>query len=216
VLGEISAHTKVPIFLSEALENERVSVVLEAVPLEEGLKRLLAAYDAFYLFSAAEKSSASIASIWVYPRGEGRELEPVPPTLWASTKELEAQLDNESPGVRSETYEALIERLGERGLATVLRGLVDQDEGVRLATLSTALNTGIEIPASDLHAVILGTQLQYVRVLALEALAGRPEAEAIAESVKDDPDEVIRNHARLMLEALRTRDRSKFEGRSWK
>jgi hypothetical protein len=206
VLNEISVQAKFAIVLADALERERVSVVLRDVPLEEGLKRLLAAYDAFYLYSAPDnKSPGLINAIWVYPRGEGRALEPVPPTLWASTKELEQQLDDPDPNVRSNTYEALIERRGDRALATVLRGLVDIDESVRLMTLTTALNTGIEIPASDLHAVVLSDQSQHVRMLALEALEGKSEAEAIAESVKDDSDELIRNQARLMLEALKTR-----------
>ena len=59
-----------------------------------------------------EKLPASIKGIWVYPKGEGLELEPVPPSLWASTKELEAQLEDPDPGVRNDTFETLIERQG--------------------------------------------------------------------------------------------------------
>jgi hypothetical protein len=206
VLSDISVQAKLPIFLSESLENERVSLRLEAVGLEEGLKRLLAAYDAFYLFGPSEsekaKPSTSIKRVWVYPKGWGLELEPVPPTLWASTRELEAQLEDPDPGVRSDTYEALIERLGARGLPIVLRGLVDGDGGVRLGTLTAALDGGVDIPSADLHALVLSDSLQWIRLLALEAVETRPEAMSIAESVKDDQDEVIRNTARLLLERL--------------
>jgi hypothetical protein len=208
LLNDISVQAKLPIVLSESLEDERVSLRLEAVPLEEGLRRLLAPYDAFYLFSPSEgdKGKPSIKGVWVYPKGEGLELEPVPPTLWASTKELEAQLEDPDPGVRNETYAALIERQGARGLPIVLRGLIDNDDGVRLGTLANALDAGVAIPAADLQALILHDPLQSVRLLALEAIEQRPEAKAILESIQDDPDEVIRTTARLLLETLRHRN----------
>jgi HEAT repeat protein len=214
ILDDISVQAKFPIVLAESLEEERVSLQLGGVSLEEGLKRLLAAYDAFYLFSPSEKEklSPSIRGIWVYPKGEGLELQPVAPALWASTKELEAQLDDPDPGVRSHTFEALIERQGARGLPIVLRGLADSDDAVRLTTLATALNVGVEIPAADLHALVLSDPLQGIRLRALEAIETRPEASAIAESVKDDPDEVIRNTAALLLKRLQDRNTKKPPG----
>ena len=213
VLNDISVHAKLPIVVADALEHEVVSVQLRDVPIDEGLKRLLAKYDAFYLFSASEtetgKPSTSIKGVWVYPKGEGLDLEPVPPTLWASTEELEAQLDDPDPGVRNDTYEALIERQGARGLPIVLRGLGDRDDGVRLGTLTNALDAGVAIPAADLQALILNDPLQSVRLLALEAIEKRPEAKAIAESILDDADEVMRNTARLLLESLHARTEKK-------
>ena len=200
VLGLISSRTRIPIVVSDSLTDARVSIALRAVPLEDGLRRLLSAYDAFYLFSANDGNApASIQTIWVFARGEGHDLEPVPPTVWGDTKDLEARLDDSDPGVRSETIETLIERLGERGLPIVQRGLVDPDEGVRLATLSAAGNAGIEIPTSDLHTVVLTDQSPSVRAAALEELAGRPEAEAIARTLRDDVDPEIRNRARQIL-----------------
>jgi hypothetical protein len=213
VLNDISVQAKLPIVLSESLQNERVSLHLSAVSLEEGLKRLLVAYDAFYLFSPSErekeKPSASIKGIWVYPKGEGLELEPVPPSLWASTKELETQLEDPDPGVRCDTFEALIERLGARSLPTVLRGLVDSDDGVRLTTLTAALDADVEIPATELHALVLSDSLQSIRLLALEAIETRPEAIAIAQSVQDDADEVVRNTAKLLIKRVQGRNATK-------
>ena len=200
VLGLISSRTRIPIVVSDSLTDARVSIALRAVPLEDGLRRLLSAYDAFYLFSAPDGNApASIQTIWVFARGEGHDLEPVPPTVWGDTKDLEARLDDSDPGVRSEAIEALIERLGERGLPTVQRGLLDPDEGVRLATLSAAGNAGIQVPASDLHTVVLTDQSPSVRAAALEELAGRPEAEGIARTLRDDADPEIRNRARQIL-----------------
>jgi hypothetical protein len=216
VLDDISVQAKLPIVLAESLEEERVSLQLGGASLEEGLKRLLAPYDAFYLFSPSEKEketlSPSIKGIWIYPKGEGLELQPVPPGLWASSKELEAQLDDPDPGVRSLTFEALIERHGARGLPFVLRGLVDSDDSVRLTTLTAALNVGVEIPTTDLQALVVSDPLQGIRLRALEAIETRPEASAIAESVKNDPDEVIRNTAALLLKHLQDQNTKKPPG----
>ena len=44
--------------------------------------------------------------------------------------------------------------------------------------------------------------MQWIRLLALEAVETRPEAMSIAESVKNDQDEAIRHAARLLLERL--------------
>ena len=202
VLNHISTHQRIPIVVADTVEDDHVTIELRGLPLDEGLKRLLAPYDAFYSYSAEGKRPGVIRAVWVYSRGEGRDLEPVPPEMWASTKELEAQLDDADPGVRFETIEALIERQGERSLDVVLRGLADSDDGVRLGTLTAALHAGVDVSSTDLHSLVLGDSFQAIRLLALEAIEARPEAMSIAESVKDDPDEVVRNTARLLLERL--------------
>jgi proline iminopeptidase len=202
VLNEISTRTRVPIVVADSLDSEPVSIELREVRLDDAMKRLLSPYDAFYLFSGADKARAAITSIWVYPRGQGHELEPVPPSTWASTKELEAQLESPDPSVRAETYEALIERLGDRGLATISRAFIDPDEGVRLGALQAALGADLEIPAWELQGLVLSDPSQAVRLTAIMAIEDRPEAGAIAASVKDHPDEVIRNHANFILDML--------------
>jgi hypothetical protein len=207
VLEEISAHARIPIVVSDLLDNEVVAMSVRGAPLEDGLNRLLARYDVFYLYSGSgAMSPGALAGVWVYRRGEGRTLEPVPPALWASTKELEAQLDDPDPAIRTDTYEALVERHGNRALATVLRGLNDADEGVRLMTISAATREGVEIPTPDLQAVLLSDRSYAVRRLALEALEGRAEAEAVAEHLSRDPDEHIRQEATLMLARLKSRE----------
>jgi hypothetical protein len=204
VLNEISALADLPIVVADTLVNDPVSFKLRDVPLAEGLTRLLAEYDAFYLFSASDRSPGSIKAVWVYARGEGRDLQPVPSALWGSTKELEARLDDPDPDVRSDMYEKLIERQSDRALPTVLKGLADPDERVRARTLSSAIDEDVEIPVLDLQAIILGAhQSQSMRVLALQAIQTRPEAEAIVTSVVNDPDEVVRSVAREILARLR-------------
>lgn len=208
VLDDVASQAKFPVVLAGALEKERVSLRLRAVPLEEGLRLLLATYDVFYLFSPGdtERRSRAIKGVWVYPMGEGLHLQPLAPTEWASTHELERQLEDPDAAVRSDTFEALIARHGARSLPLVMRGLADGDDGVRLTTLAAALDAGVEISAPDLHALVLNDRLQSIRLRALEEVETRPEARAIAESVVDDPDPVVGHTARLLLERLQPQE----------
>jgi HEAT repeat protein len=207
VLAEISVQTRTPILLSDALEDARVSAIVRDLPLEQALKRLLAEYDTFYLVGSRDNKPQSIRAIWIYPKGEGDGLEPVPPSVWSSTNELKGQVDDPDAGVRSEVIETLIERLGDKGLPIVMKGLADSDEIVRLATLAAAADHDIDIPSADLHSLVLTDQSACVRIAALRALEGRPEARAIASSLKDDADEAVRNEARYMLGELQVERR---------
>jgi hypothetical protein len=202
LLTEISVQTRIPILLAEALEPERVSATVRNLAFDDLMKRLLDQYDAFYLFGPRDKKPSSIRAIWVYPKGEGDTLEPVPPTVWASTKDLKAQVDDPEVSVRMDAIETLIERLGTQALPMVLRGLADGDEIVRLGTVLAAIEAGVEIPATELHSVVLNDQSPQVRIAALRAVEGRPEAQSIASGVKNDPDEDIRNQALFILGEL--------------
>jgi hypothetical protein len=206
VMKEISILADVPIVVSDTLGKDVVTFKGRDLPLDEGLKQLLAAYDVFFLYTAPDhKTPGAIKSVWVYGRGDGWDLQPVPSAMWASTKELESRLEDPNPDIRSDTYEQLIERGGENALSTALKGLADPEESVRLRTLSAAIDADFEIPAVDLQALVLDAQAQSqsIRVLALQAIQGRPEAEATALSLVNDPDEVVRNEARRILASRR-------------
>src|SRR5262245_9673732 len=116
VLAELSAGANIPILVSDALAQESVDIKLDEATLEETFGRILAPYDAFYLYTASGKSDGAIRTIWVYPRGEGRSLQPAPPAQAASTKELEEALKDPDLNVRSEGYEAIIGRQGAHAL----------------------------------------------------------------------------------------------------
>jgi hypothetical protein len=206
VMKQISILADVPIVVSDTLGNDVITFKGRDLPVDEGLKQLLAAYDVFFLYTAPDhKTPGAIKSVWVYGRGDGWDLQPVPSAMWASTKELERRLEDPDPNIRSETYEQLIERGGEGALPTALKGLTDPDENVRARTLSSAIDEDIEIPVQDLQAIILDAQgqSQSLRVLALQSIQTRPEAEAIATSVMNDQDEMVRNEARRILGSRR-------------
>jgi hypothetical protein len=202
VLQEIERGARVEIVLSDDFADRPVSLDIRDVPVDEGLKRLLTAYDAFFLYSADDKAPGSIKTVWVFDRGQGRHLQPVPPEQWASTGELEKQLEDPDPGVRGDTYEALIERQGERGWEMARKGLSDPDETVRSRSLSAAIDADIDIPARELEPLILDGygQSRGMRILALQAIAGKPEARAIAVTLKNDPDELVRRVAEQILQ----------------
>ena len=203
VLAELSAGANIPIVVADALARESVAIKLHGVTLEEALGQILAPYDAFYLYTASGRSDGAISTIWVYPRGEGRSLQPVPPAQEASTKELEQALGDPDPSVRYEAYETIIGREGTRALPTFHKALADDSDLVRFSALHAAIDAGIEISTSDLSALVSSDPSREVRLLALEGLGSRPEAEGLLASLQDDPDREVGAQAKEMLQRLR-------------
>jgi hypothetical protein len=203
VLAELSAGANIPIVVADALAEEPVAIKLREVTLEAAFGQILAPYDAFYLYTASGKSDGAISTIWVYPRGEGRSLQPVAPVQGTSTKALDHALEDPDPNVRYEAYEAIIGRQGARALPTFHQALADGSEVVRFAALHAAIDAGLEIPTSELSALVSSDPSRDVRLLALEGLGSRPEAEALVASLQDDPDREVGAQAKETLERLR-------------
>ena len=112
-LSDFAAQTRIAIVVSESLAGETVSISFEHLPVEDALGRLLRPYDTFYLYPAEEKAAARrLAAVWVYARGEGRPMEPIPPAAAQASGELELRLAHPDVAVRFDAYEALIERAG--------------------------------------------------------------------------------------------------------
>lgn len=201
VLDEISQKAGLAIILAEELRDRPVSLQLHDVALDEGLRTLLAEHDVFLFYGVEEKAPSSLRAVWVYPKGRGRGLEPVPPEQWASTREIEKGLTDRDPGVRARAVEALVERKRERAREDVLRALKDEDEGVRTQALYGAVNSGLELPTPSLVEAF-GDSSSDVRFLALEALAERPEAGEIASRALLDPSPHVQEKAREILSQL--------------
>jgi hypothetical protein len=203
VLAELSAGANIPIVVADALAEESVAIKLHEVTLEEAFGQILAPYDDFYLYTASGKSDGAISAIWVYPRGEGRSLQPVAPAQGASNEGLEHALEDPDPNMRYEAYEAIIGRQGARALPTFHKAIADDSELVRFAALHAAIDAGLEIPTSELSALASGDPSRDVRLLALEGLGSRPEAESLVASLQDDPDREVGAQAKEALERLR-------------
>ena len=186
--AEISAQVGIPVMFSGNMPQDFVSINLRNTPLEEGLRQIFVNYDSFFFYGVEEHGAPSrLMSVWVYPKGVGRGLVPVPADQWASTKELHAMLsDKKDPTVRGQAIEALAERKGQAAATLVLDSLKDADDQVRTRALYGALKTGITLPEDVLSSATLNDSSADVRLLAPQALANTTSGPAIAASALND------------------------------
>lgn len=210
ILEEISRTAGIAIIRAEGVGEELISIQFQDLLLDEGLRRILKDNDAFFFYgvqkstgvreeSTGEKASAALRALWVYAKGRGRGLMPVPPETWASTKEFEQKLTDPDPQVRANAVSTVIERKGEQAVDVVLQALSDRDDGVRTRALYGALSSGVTVPAYFLSDLALRDKSSDVRFLALQALAENPNSRAVAELALDDPNEHVRLKAQEIL-----------------
>jgi len=198
----ISGKAGMPIVLADDIGNQPVSVKFQNLPLDEGLRQILKKYDAFFFYGVDEQESSSLKAVWVYAKGKGRGVEPVPPEKWASTKELEGMLTQKDPEARARAIEALVERNGGAAQEELLKSLEDADAQVRTQALYAALQAGTELPEGLLNNLALNDTSPEVRLMALQALADTPSARDVAESAANDPSEPVRVQAHQILTQL--------------
>ncbi len=201
-LNEISREAGVAVVMAEGVGEERLSIDFKNLPAEEALRQLLQEYDAFFFYSGEGMMPASLRVVWVYPKGQGQGLQPIPPEKWASTKELEKRLGDPDPDVRARSIEALIDRKGNQALEVVLKALGDQEAQVRTQALYQAISAGLELPENVLIDLALSDSSSSVRFMALEALATGPEAHWIAQRALNDPSPDVQQRAQEILKAL--------------
>src|SRR5436309_2890704 len=212
VLNRISWESRVAIIVGDGEASHPVFGQFHDVPLAEGLRQLLKGHDAFFFYGGNQNAPASLTAVWVYPKGRGRSLAPVPPEAWASTKELEARLTDPDPEWRARAAEALVMRKGDRARDVLLQALMDKDDGVRTRTLYAALRSSVKLPADVLIKLALGDSAPNVRFLALEALAGDPNLGPIVEQALNDPNPHVRNKAEEILREHRRAERLSLRG----
>jgi HEAT repeat protein len=202
VLDEISRKAKVAVTRGDGVGAQRVSIDFKDLPLDEGLRQIVKDHDAFLFYGVEQKPPASLKAVWVYQKGRGRDLAPVPPEQWASTQEIERKLADPDPAERSRSVTALIDREGERAFDVVVRALKDPDDQVRTQALYGALTSGVEVPAGLLMDMALRDASAEVRFLALQGLAEHPDVRPIAESALNDPNPNVRIKAQEILYQL--------------
>lgn len=213
VLEELSARSGITFVPGDGLDGERISAELQRLPLDEGVRRLLQHYDSFLYYGAVDQDTpSSLRAVWVFPKGQAITLRPVSPEVWASTKEAEASLADPNPLIREQAYRMLMSRPGSGNLELVLlalRGASETDEGLRQRLLSTAFSQGLDVPADLLVDLVRNDISEEIRAMALDGLAGNPDARDVATFALSDPSEAVRNRAKNLLaeiDAIRSRE----------
>ena len=205
VLNVISEKAMVAITGGGNLGREqRVTIQFQGLSLEDGLRRLLANYDAFFFYGgdASASGPTALKGVWVYPKGGGNGLEPVPAEEWASTSEYRDKLSASDPTVRADAIKTVVDREGDRARPAVLKALNDSDPEVRSSALNAALNDGVQISDDRLRDLAKDSSPD-VRVLALGGLAHGPDAREIATQARNDPDPHVRALAGEILGRLK-------------
>jgi hypothetical protein len=202
LLGEL-ARCAPPLAVAVApdLEAESVSIALADVPVDEALRRLVHAYDAFFYYAGAQASPV-LAAVWVFPKGQGRALAPLDTTAWASDADVEKRLADPDPAARLRGLKALIERRGEGAVEALLTVLANGDDVVRAQALDVAIVGGLQVPPERLAALALSDPSPIVRLQALQYLPEGAELARVAEAAQHDPDPIVQLEAKSILERL--------------
>jgi hypothetical protein len=187
--------------IAPELENEAVTLACADVPIEEGLRRIVHAYDAFFYYAGAATSPA-LEGLWVFPRGNGRALAPLDAIAWASDADVEKRLASSDADVRFRALKALIDRRGEGAMDHVLAALADPDDVMRAQVLDLALSSGFRLPPDRWAAIALSDPSALIRLQALQSAPDGPELASVAETAQNDPDEYVQLEAREILARL--------------
>jgi HEAT repeat protein len=197
VLALIAAETGVRITTAEGLSAQPLSLRTEPQSIETALRQLLRNTDTFILYTPKE-DGPRLTAVWVYPPAGARDVRPVAPGLWASTRELASHLADPDAEVRGDAIEELIQRNGQAALPQALSALADENSRVRQRALDAALEAELHVPLPQLEALALADPSPEVRLRALQAAEERPDASAIIRAAQNDPDPLVRREALTM------------------
>lgn len=206
VLDEISRQSGMMFETGPEISEQRVTDSFRDLPVERGLRRLLGPWDLFVYYGGDETLPQSV---WVYPKGKGAALRPIPPDLWASTRELEEAFSDTDPQVRAQALQALAERKGNAVFGLLLPALDDPNDQIRSAALNAAASSNLEIAPETLSRLAQSDPAPNVRFLALAALSNYVDASpkdldimGIAINASADTDREVRALAKNLIDRL--------------
>jgi hypothetical protein len=207
VLEQLASQTGAAFVPADDLDIRaiRVSAELAGVPLGEGLRLLFNNYDVFFYYGAVGTAPSSLRMVWFYRKGAAANIRPVPPEVWASTKDLQTATADPDPVVRARAYEALMSRPDRDSrelVLSALRGLTETNDAVRERTLAIASSTDMQLPPDLLMDLVRSDRDEGVRLNALNALASEPTLKEAARVALTDPSETVRKRARVILAEL--------------
>jgi hypothetical protein len=124
---EISHKAGVAVMVLGDSGSMLVSANFNDLPVDEGLWQILTKQDVFFFYDVDEDKPSALKAVWIYPKGRGRGMAPVPPDKWASTSELSSKLKNRDPAARARAIDTLVQRNG----AGVAAKRLDQSRAAR-------------------------------------------------------------------------------------
>jgi hypothetical protein len=80
-----------------------------------------------------------------------------------------------------------------------LKGIGEQDSGLREQLLSTVISQGFAVPAQVLGDLVRADASDNIRCMALDALSQHPAAKEVAEAALSDTNEAVRARAKEIL-----------------
>jgi HEAT repeat protein len=204
-LEELGRQIPVRITMAQNTEDAQITSDLTGVPIEFGLRTLLANYDTFFYYGGAGQDSSSLRGVWIFPKGTALTMQPASLQACAGGRELEAALADANPRVRQQAYDALMTRPDNRSRELViqaLRGGRERDDEVRQHIFTAALSRGFEIPPDVLSEIARADVSEHVRWMALDALSQYATAQQAAQAALSDTSLAVRQKAQEILTAF--------------
>lgn len=220
VLDEISRQSKVMVMGMPGMAGQTLSVQLEKMPLDQGLRHILKDYDIFFFYGAQGgtenkgvqiSATAPLKAVWIYPKGDGLEMaSTLLPQKPGTADEIKKRMANLSVAERARWLELLIEQKKGDELEAVHIALNDPNDEVRERTLHAALNSGVTLPAAWIENLAVNDFSPMVRFLAMGAiithsgnsLVATPNARTIAQMALRDSSADVREQAHQILEQM--------------
>jgi len=200
VLQELERQTGLAFHLQGSLE-ETVTAAFEALPLAQGVRRLLRHTNCILIYAGAQnphKSGRHLAQVWILPQRDGGQSDtaqaPPPPGRGAEVP-LEALLQTaraaEPREEREQAVAALAAYRDPRAQDAVLQALQDTEEHVRWSTVA-ALSTVRDAAAVDpLSHALLEDASADLRAGAADALGEIASPRALAALQRALGDEAV-------------------------
>ena len=200
VLRDFAAQTGVTVTDRANTHTALLTLDLDNVPVEEAIKRILAAFDVFCFYRGTAKATSELHAVWIYPQGHEAQM---PPGEEDNSTIVEA-LYHADPAERARGYEALLARPDWLSPDLLLNGLQDADAQVRFRILSQALVANIRLPIDMIERLALTDPEAEVRQAALGAMlfhadVDRQQVERIALQASTDPDPAVQSKAMELM-----------------
>lgn len=189
ILDDITLQSGITFHNVTTLRDEPVTTELDAVPLEAGLRTLLAGYDAFIYYESAAPNAAP-QTVWIYAVGAGRDLTPVANTTTVDsiTPAAEPFLDVDALLSQADTT---------------------SNEAQRVDALQRVIDAGVVPPRDWLERVLQNDRADAMRLTAFRTLTQSSDLDttdirAVADLALSDPNDELRAEAQQLLSDMNT------------